>query len=261
MSRKRSRSKENGFLAIPYSWNKLLGHDTSYDFHNDDPNPDDDHGHGSHVAGIAVGRTGLFFGHCGENLPFQGVAPGATLIGVKVLDRRGGGSDSNIIVGINHCADQSPSGGRADVINLSIGTGQYDGTCDSHSWAAAANDAVDAGLVVVAAAGNEGYPSALASPACGSKVIAVGATYKDNYPNCEDATDEFVWCLDLLCFSRCTDTLPRQDGPVCFSNNSEYLDVAAPGSVIWSASTAGAWSVTTMSGTSMASPHVAGLAA
>jgi subtilisin family serine protease len=127
----------------------------SYDFHNNDSNPDDDHGHGSHVSGIALGGTGISWDPCGTgSVPFQGVAPEATLIGAKVLNSGGGGLDSNIIAGIDHCADQSPSGGRADVINMSIGTGNYAGPC-THSWAVAANNAVVNGVVAVAASGNE----------------------------------------------------------------------------------------------------------
>ncbi|UCF68904.1 MAG: S8 family serine peptidase, partial [Acidobacteriota bacterium] len=234
-----------------------------YDFENNDGNPEDDNGHGSHVAGIAVGGTGLSVNlGCEGDEPFQGVAPAATLIGVKVLNSGGGGSDSNIIAGIDHCADPSLPGGPADVMNLSIGTGQYSGACDTHLWAQAANNAVAAGVVVVAAAGNEGYSNALASPACGSEVISVGATYKDDYPNCEDSQSSFTWCLDWLCLNTCTDNMPRVDDLVCFSNNSSMLDVAAPGSVILSVSTAaGGSSITGNSGTSQASPHVAGLAA
>jgi len=228
----------------------------SYDFYNDDANPEDDHGHGSHVAGIAVGGTGLSvdFG-CEGAEEFQGVAPNATLIGVKILNMFGGGFDSDIIAGINHCADPNLKGGSADVINLSIGTGEYSGPCD-HSWAVAANNAVAAGVVVVAASGNENYTNALSSPACGSDVIAVGATYKNNYPNCEDdSTSTFNW-------SNCSDFSPIVDDIACFSNESDYLDVTAPGAVIWSASTAsGGSTITGMSGTSMAAPHVAGLAA
>lgn len=233
----------------------------SYDFHNDDPNPEDDNGHGAHVAGIAVGRSGLSvdFG-CEGSEPFQGVAPEATLIGAKILDRRGGGFTSRIIAGIDHCADQSPTGGRADVINLSIGTGQFSSICDGqHSWADAANDAADAGVVVVAASGNECFSNALASPACGSKVIAVGATYDDTFPNCEDGTSTFNW-------SCCSDSGVTVDDVVCFSNESDNLDVTAPGAVIWSAfigrnSNDNGTSITPKSGTSMASPQVAGLAA
>jgi serine protease AprX len=229
--------------------------EAGFDFYNDDDDPEDDHGHGSHVAGIAVGGTGLIVDlGCEGEEPFQGVAPKATLIGVKILNRFGGGRDSDIIAGINYCADQSASGGRADVINLSIGTGGYSGPC-SHLWAVAANNAVAAGVVVVAASGNENYANALSSPACGSDVIAVGATYKNDYPNCEDSYNEFPW-------GNCTDISPSVDDIVCFSNESDYLDVTAPGAVILSASTdRRANRFTEMSGTSMAAPHVAGLAA
>ena len=235
----------------------------SYDFFNNDSNPDDDNGHGSHVAGIAVGGMGLEvdFG-CDGTEPFQGIAPKATLIGVKVLDQYGGGYESDIIAGIDHCADPNLPGGPAHVINLSIGIGQYQDACDDHSWAKAANDAVDAGVIVVAAAGNHGSPNALSSPACGSRVMAVGATYKDDYPNCEDASIGFNWCLDADCMYTCTDITPAQDDLVCFSPQSKNMDVVAPGIKIWSASTTqGGASVGTRSGTSMASPHVAGLAA
>jgi len=228
----------------------------SYDFANNDSNPNDDHGHGSHVAGIAVGGTGLSVDlGCDGSEPFQGIAPNATLIGVKILNQFGGGSDSDIIAGIDHCADQSPSGGRADVINLSIGIGAFTTGACTHSWAVAANNAVAAGVVVVAASGNENNSNAMGSPACGADVIAVGATYKDTYPNCEDGTSTFNW-------GDCVDVSPSQDEIVCFSNESDNLDVVAPGSVIMSASnSAGGSSIVGQSGTSMASPMVAGLAA
>jgi hypothetical protein len=240
--------------------------DAGYDFANDDPDPEDDHGHGSHVAGIAVGRTGLSvtLDGCGPD-PFQGIAPAATLIGIKVLDAFGGGSSSDIIAGIDRCADPDLPGGPADVINLSIGTGQFSGDCDGqHSWADAGNNAVDAGVVVVAAAGNEGYTNALASPACGSKVMAVGASYDEDFPSCEhpDRT-AFIWCLDSFCLSTCTDSSPQTDELICFSNQSDDLDVAAPGCAIWSAdfSVPNGNAITWKCGTSMSSPHVAGLAA
>ncbi len=228
----------------------------SFDFNNNDSNPDDDNGHGSHVAGISVGGTGITVNlGCDGVEPLQGMAPNATLIGAKVLNSAGGGTDSNIIAGINHCADQSATGGRADVINLSIGTGNFTGTCDSHSWAVASNNAVAAGVVVVAASGNECNSNSMGSPACGSSVIAVGATYKAAYPNCEDATSNFNWGC-------CTNNSPGIDSIVCFSNQSDLLDVSAPGSVILSASNAaGGMSLSNKSGTSMASPMVAGLSA
>ncbi len=226
------------------------------DFYNNDNNPEDDNGHGSHVSGIAVGGTGLSvdFGCGAGDQPFQGVAPNATLIGAKILNSGGGGFDSDIIAGINYCADQSGSGGRADVINLSIGVGQFSGNC-THSWAVAANNAVASGVVVVAASGNENYSNSLSSPACGANVIAVGATWKADYPTCEDSTTNWNWGI-------CTDFGPQEDEVGCFSNESDLLDVSAPGLNIWSASNStGGSSIVGQSGTSMASPAVAGLAA
>ena len=191
------------------------------------------------------------------------MAPKATLIGVKVLDENGGGYESDVIAGIEHCADPDLPNGPTDVINLSLGGDGFSGNCDSDSVAEAANNAVDTGVVVVAAAGNDGYLNALITPACGSKVIAVGATYKDDYPNCDISNSSFSWCLDSECTETCTDSSPYQDDLVCFSNNSDDIDVTAPGSFIWSAK-ANSYNTNPfrkMSGTSQASPHVAGLAA
>jgi len=226
-----------------------------FDFHNNDSNPEDDHGHGSHTSGIAVGGEGISVDvGCPGSVPFQGLAPEATLIGVKVLNQFGGGLDSNIIAGIDHCADQSPSGARADVINMSIGTGEFSGNC-THSWAVASNNAVANGVVAVASSGNDNYSNAMGSPACGVDVIAVGATYEDTYPNCESGTSTWDW-------GSCVDVTPSVDDIVCFSNESSNLDVVAPGCEIWSAShSPGGTSVTAKCGTSMSAPMVAGLAA
>jgi probable HAF family extracellular repeat protein len=227
------------------------------DFANGDMDPEDDHGHGSHVAGIAVGADSfpVDFGCVGPE-PFQGVAPQATLIGVKVLNSGGLGTLSDVIAGIDYCADQGPTGGRADVINLSIGTGTYQGSCDGADSAAAANAAVDAGVVVVAATGNSGLPIAMAEPACGSKVIAVGASYDDTFPNCDFPT------LDTFDFAVCTDQSPGVDEIACFSNGGEALDVVAPGCLTFSADPDNSpQGIIDRCGTSMASPHVAGLAA
>ncbi|MHC5110793.1 MAG: S8 family peptidase [Planctomycetota bacterium] len=227
-----------------------------FDFYNNDSNPEDDNGHGSHVAGIALGGLGLTidFG-CGAGAQdFQGVAPAATLIGVKVLNSGGGGFDSDIVAGINHCADQSASGAQADVINMSIGTGNFAGNC-THVWAVAANNASANGVVPVAASGNENNSNSMGSPACGVDVIAVGATWKADYPTCEDNVTNWNWGV-------CIDFAPQTDEVGCFSNESNLLDVTAPGLNIWSASHApGGSTVTGSSGTSMACPHVVGLVA
>ncbi len=227
-----------------------------YDFYNDDSNPEDDNGHGSHVAGIAAGGTGLSWDPCGTgSLPLQGVAPNATLIGVKVLNSGGGGFDSDIIAGINYAADQSGSGAQGDVINMSIGTGNFSSGACTHSWAVAANNAASNGVVAIAASGNENNSNSMGSPACGANVIAVGMTWKNDYPTCEDPTTNWNWGI-------CTDFGPQTDEVGCFSNESDFLDVTAPGANIWSASNAaGGGSIAGNSGTSMSCPTVVGLAA
>ena len=117
------------------------------DFVNGDNDPEDDNGHGTNVAGIVLGGIGLSMSRCGESTDIQGIAPKATLIGVKVLDSGGGGWMSDVIEGIDYCADQSVAGGRSQVINLSLGGGEFIGNCDQDSLAKAANNAVDVGLV------------------------------------------------------------------------------------------------------------------
>src|SRR5262245_21542367 len=162
-----------------------------WDFVNNDSNPEDDNGHGSHVAGTAAGGTNVTVSACAGTETAQGVAPGATVIGVKVLNSGGSGSASNIIAGINRCASTTLPGGQADVINLSLGGGQFSGTCDTDTIAAAANNASNAGVVVVAAAGNSGFTSGTSTPACASGAIAVAATWDANYPNCDVSQSSF----------------------------------------------------------------------
>lgn len=136
-----------------------------HDFVNGDDDPMDDNGHGTHVAGIIAGRAAARGG-------VTGVAPGATLTAYKVMNANGEGTTSDIVAGIEAAIDPA-NPHRADVINLSIG-GYGDG---SDPLGLAATAATRAGVVVVAAAGNEG-PGAgtVGSPAAADGVIAVGAS-------------------------------------------------------------------------------------
>ncbi len=239
-----------------------------YDFVNGDSDPADDFGHGTHVAGIAAGRTGLtvnFFGGSGVE-PFQGVAPEVTIIAVKALDENGVGLSSDVIAAIDRCASPTLPGGPAQVINLSLGAGQFTTACDDDPLAAAANAAVDAGLVVIASSGNDGLDNALETPACGSNVIAVGATYDDPFPNPDfPFFTSFTFCtfqIGTTCLVECTDDLPRADDVACYSNQSDLIDVTAPGSYIWSADAFNEpHAVAAQHGTSQAAAHVTGLAA
>ncbi len=138
-----------------------------YDFVNHDPNPFDDHGHGTHVAGIVAANGTL-----------KGVAPGAKLMAVKVLDQYGMGSFSNVIAGIEWAVDPDGNPGTDDgaqVINLSLGgPGDPDDPVSQ-----AVDNAVAAGVVVVVAAGNSGpgYET-LGSPGVARNALTVGASDK-----------------------------------------------------------------------------------
>ncbi len=218
------------------------------DLVNGDLDPADDNGHGTHVGGTAAGGDGFLL----SGAPFQGLAHEATLVAVKVLNASGQGSASWIIGGIGHCTDQGPNGGRADVINLSLGGGIFIGACDGDPMAQAANNAVASGVVVVAAAGNDCSPNAMGSPACGSSVIAVGATWDSS-----GSRSPRFGCLR----GNCVDRDYNADDIACFSNRGSELDVVAPGAAVTSAAHGSDSGVVTYYGTSQATPHVAGLAA
>jgi subtilisin family serine protease len=142
---------------------KVVG---GYDFVNNDADPVDDHSHGTHVAGIIAG-TGA-----GGPMAVTGVAPDAALTAYKVLDADGYGTSEDIIAGIEAAVDPA-NPHRADVINMSLGGGG-DGT---DPVGQAATRAAQAGVVVVAAAGNSGPGErTVGSPAAADGVIAVGAS-------------------------------------------------------------------------------------
>ncbi len=130
------------------------------DFENRDNDSTDDNGHGTHVAGI-IGQS------TNNNDGVAAVAFNATIMAVKVLDRRGFGNISSIADGIRWAVDNG-----AHVINLSVG-----GNGRSRILESAVNDAHDKGVVVVAAAGNEG--GEVVFPAAFEKVIAVGSVRFD----------------------------------------------------------------------------------
>lgn len=133
-----------------------------YDFVNDDNDPADDYGHGTHVAGLAAA-----FGNNGIGI--AGTSWGARIMPVKVLNSSGLGTYANAAAGIVWAADQG-----AQVINLSFG-----GIAPSSVLEDAVNYAAARGIVLVGAAGNNGSPSVL-YPAAYPAVIAVSATNSAN---------------------------------------------------------------------------------
>ncbi len=183
---------------------------------------DDGHGHGTHVASTAAGSGAL---SAGLN---KGVAPKASLIDVKVLDRTGSGKMSDTIAGIQFAVLNG-----ADIISMSLGSQLPCTGIDASSLAADA--AVGQGVTVVAAAGNLGpLPGTITSPGCAKDVITVGAV---------DRLD------NVAPFSSRGPTLDGRTKP----------DVVAPGVLILAAQAGGTYVL--MSGTSMATPHVSGVVA
>jgi len=205
------------------------------DFVNGRSYPYDDNGHGTHVASIAAG-TGA-----ASNGKYKGMAPGAKLVGIKVLGADGSGTISAIIDGVEWAVNNKDKYGIR-VINLSLGSSQSSDGTDALSQAV--NAAWDAGLVVVVAAGNSGPNKyTIGSPAAASKVITVGAV--DKY----DVITSF------------SSRGPTADGRL-------KPEVVAPGNWIIAARASGTSMgqpindyYTAAPGTSMATPHVAGIAA
>lgn len=188
----------------------------------------DDNGHGTHVAGTAAAKD--------NGSGVVGVAPGARLWAIKVLDRNGSGSMSGVIAGIDYVTQNA---GEIDVANISLGC-----ECVSASLNAAISNSVAAGVTYVVAAGNSGKDASTFSPANHPDVIAVSAI-ADSDGKCGAAGPATSHGAD--------DTLAT------FSNFGPAVDMAAPGVNILSTYKGGSYA--TMSGTSMASPHVAGAAA
>lgn len=188
----------------------------------------DDNGHGTHVAGIAAAKD--------DSNGVVGVAPNARLWAVKVLDRNGSGSLSNVIKGIDYV---TANAGQIDVANMSLG-----GEFTSSSLNLAISRSVAAGVTYVVAAGNSGKDAQTFSPANHPDVIAVSAI-ADTDGKCGGFGTSTSYGAD--------DTLAS------FSNFGSVVDIAAPGVNIYSTYKSGSYA--TLSGTSMASPHVAGAAA
>lgn len=213
---------------------KVVG---GFDFVNNDSNPIDDHGHGTHVAGVAAAD--------GESV---GMAPDAQLLAYKVLNSDGSGYESDIVAAIERAVDPDNDGDysdHADVVNLSLGTFIREVSVPFNT---AVDAAMAAGALIVVAAGNDGpYFSTVGTLAMSPRALTVGAT-DDN---------------DLLTdFSSRGPSIQDLDWAI-------KPEVAAPGDAVCAPRAAGtelappclAGDHVQARGTSMAAPHVAGAAA
>lgn len=187
--------------------------------------------HGTHVAGIAGGRQSV------SGSPGPGVAPEAGIIAVQVFSRFD--SEEQCGVGKAPCAlsytsDQIKGLERIYAlkdtytiasVNMSLGGGNYNSTCDTDSRKAIIDNLQAAGIATIIASGNNGYCGSISAPACISSAISVGAT--------DDA-----------------------DHVASYSNSADFMSLFAPGSTINSSIPGNSYA--SWNGTSMATPHVTG---
>ncbi|MEU1182330.1 S8 family peptidase [Streptomyces sp. NPDC005820] len=192
---------------------------------------DDMAGHGTHVAATLAGSGARSGGR------YKGVAPGAELLNAKVLDDNGEGSDSSVIAGLEWAAAQG-----ARVANLSLG--QADTPGEDPVEAAVNALSGSTGMLTVAAAGNEG-PGAgtLGSPGSAESALTVGAV------DGEDRVAEF------------SSTGPTADGALKPDLTAPGVDIVSAKAAHGSMGDPAADGYVSLSGTSMATPHVAGAAA
>jgi serine protease AprX len=197
------------------------------DFVNGKKESYDDNGHGTHCAAVAAG-TG------GKSKKYVGVAPGANLVGVKALDSRGNGYISDVISGIEWCMREK---GKYNIKVISLSLGGDENSDGSTPLEQACDNAVDAGLVVCVAAGNAGSGyNKVGIPGCAKKVITVGAV------------DDNGKIADFSSWGSTSDDRLKPD-------------LCAAGVDITAAKANSDQRYNTRSGTSMATPEVAGAAA
>jgi subtilisin family serine protease len=212
----------------------------------------DKNGHGTHVAGIVGAITN-------NGVGVAGVAPGATILPVRVLDENGEGSTDEIAAGVRYATDHG-----ADVINLSLGflSGQGE-VIQVTGLADPVYDAIDYawshGAVVVVAAGNDSVPLC-AEPASAANVLCIGAS--DSHDLIASYSNSDASTLDTYL------TAPGGDGlgalslgpnsPTAVGCGGEIFSTYLRGADTWCSSQAGYEGI---SGTSMAAPHVSGVAA
>jgi subtilisin family serine protease len=192
-----------------------------HDFVDNDATPQDGNGHGTHVTGIIAADAG-------NGIGIEGVAPGARVMPVRVLDDKGNGSADDVAKGIDWAVTH-----HADVINLSLGGDALSTIVgDDTQFVAAVDRAVAAGVVVVAAAGNDSLPYC-EQPATQGKILCVGAVDRRGLRSFFSSSGDLVAPGGSTAGGSGEDILSTW-------NDGTYMDLA---------------------GTSQATPHVAGVAA
>jgi subtilisin family serine protease len=210
----------NGTTNTTVNWSNCEGVIGGYDFVNNDANPQDDQGHGTHVSGIIASN----------NNTYKGVAPGSKIISIKALDSAGSGYSSDVLSGLDWC-NSNRNKLNISVISLSLGCDgasctHYQSHCTSDITQSGVNNSFNNNISVFIASGNSGWTNGISNPGCTQNAIPIGGA---------TSADAIVY------------------------NRGTLLEILAPANSITSTQNGG--SFTSMSGTSMATPHAAGAAA
>lgn len=236
------------------------GNIVGYDFVNNDSNPDDDQGHGTHCAGIIAGNdTSSTSGLKGVG---ELTVPGQVkILPIKVLGKNGGGSTADINKGIRWAIRQN-----VDVISMSLGGGvefsdlQKGGGSENNII----REAISKGIIVVVAAGNENCPlggECKQGGLFGSSKISSYTVLPCSYNGtiCVGASDPDGTLASYSNYPSSTSSKGVDPATTSSSTKRISPDIVAPGTDIYSTYPGGGYKL--LSGTSMATPYVAGLAA
>lgn len=237
---------------------KILG---GYDFADLDSDPTIDcvdQSHGTAVTGVAMGNGG----------GVTGSAPDAKAVVLKVQAASECGQPSlsgDIVAAIDWAVDNKATY-DIDIISMSLGGGAFASQCDSSStsYRNAIDNAYAAGLVILAASGNEGLCDQISRPACFSNVISVGAVYDADVgsPGYCVSSNSCIAQSHSGCSTgaACFDNSTSGDVVTCYSNSASFLDILSPSNCATTAQ-AGGGTNDCFGGTSSATPYAAGVAA
>lgn len=217
---------------------------------NEGDSAEDDHGHGTNIAG-AITADGL-------TSPL-GIAPNANLVVVRVLDSNNSGWVSDWVAGLDWVR-ANLGNWPVKVVNMSLGTfALYSGSCNVQEplLAAAISQLRNLGVTILASSGNQGSANAITAPACNGGVIGVAATYDSDLGREPDSGT--YQTLFGGSWPACFDDQTALQLVTCFSNSNSSVDILAPGARLTSAGLGGG--AFTFRGTSQATAVASGLTA
>jgi len=251
--------------GLPLASNpKVIG---GYDFGELKADPMDADGHGTSCAGIVAGTINDVGDYIG------GVAPEAKIYALKISGPSGSAADSAIIAAWEWCITHKNDNAANPIliISTSFGGGLYTSNCNASlpDYAATVTNVTNAGITIFAASGNDGYCDGIASPACQSGIISVGAVYDAAFGNFTPCVSPLSCVTGKIADASCTITgyyiidAAAADKVAGYSNAASFLTLMAPSNQCSTlqCSAKSSWYNPTFGGTSAACPYAAGGAA